>query len=148
MDIQGAGPDAPITTNEHGGSQSHIPYRFDLIDGPALAEMAKVLSQGAEKYGVNNWRKIPEVETHLNHLIMHVYAYLAGDRTDDHLSHIMCRSMFAQAVDIANAAEVTPVIDVAAFENAQHWKFKEGRWQIVLPDDVAQDHWDIQPDHI
>lgn len=103
MDLEGAGPDAPITTNEHGGSQSHIPYRFDLIDGPALAEMAKVLHMGAEKYGPNNWRKIPEVEVHLNHMIMHAYAYLAGDRTDDHLSHIMCRAMFAQAVDITNA---------------------------------------------
>jgi len=29
---------------------------------------------------------------------MHAYAYLSGDRTDEHLSHIMCRSMFAQAV--------------------------------------------------
>ena len=94
-----ASPDAPITTNERGGGQSHIPVRFDLIDGPALFEMAKVLHEGAEKYGANNWRKI-DVEDHLNHLIMHAYAYLAGDRTDEHLSHIMCRSMFAQGVDI------------------------------------------------
>jgi hypothetical protein len=101
-DLEGAGPDAPITTNEHGGSQSHIPYRFDLIDGPALAEMAKVLSQGAEKYGENNWRKIPDVEVHLNHLLMHAYAWLSGDRQDDHLSHIMCRAMFAQAVDLSD----------------------------------------------
>lgn len=101
-DLEGAGPDAPIVVNEHGGGQSHIPYRFDLIDGPALAEMAKVLREGADKYGANNWRKIPDVEEHLNHLIMHAYAWLAGDRTDAHLSHIMCRAMFAQGVDITN----------------------------------------------
>ena len=92
-------PDAPITTNALGGSQSHIKSRFDLIDGPALFEMASVLHKGAEKYGANNWRMIP-VEDHLNHLIMHAYAYLSGDRTDEHLSHIMCRSMFAQAVEL------------------------------------------------
>lgn len=96
--IEGAGPDTPITTNEHGGSQSDIPYRFDLIDPLALSDMATVLQQGAVKYGENNWRKIP-VEDHLNHLIMHTYAYLAGDLTDDHLSHILCRAMFALGVE-------------------------------------------------
>lgn len=92
-------PDAPIKTNDKGGSQSKVDVRFDLIDGPALFEMAAVLHDGAEKYGANNWRKI-DVEDHLNHLIMHAYAWLSGDRTDEHLSHIMCRSMFAQGVAI------------------------------------------------
>jgi len=94
---EAASPDAPTVTNEVGAKQSHLPCRFDLIDGPALFEMAHVLHEGAEKYGANNWRGIP-VDDHLNHLIMHAYAYLSGDRTDEHLSHIMCRSMFAQAV--------------------------------------------------
>lgn len=98
------GRDTPITTNARGGSQSKVPVRFDLIDGLAIFEMAKVLHEGAEKYGANNWRKI-DVEDHLNHLIMHAYAYLAGDRSDDHLSHIMCRAMFAQAVHIQEEAD-------------------------------------------
>lgn len=101
------GPDAPMTTNEKGGNQSHIPVRFDLIDGKAMFAMAAVLHTGAEKYGVNNWRLI-DVDSHLNHLIMHVYAYLSGDRSDDHLSHILCRSMFAQAVAITDAEESKP----------------------------------------
>lgn len=92
-------PDAPTITNKKGGKQSHIPARFDLIDGAALFEMAKVLHEGAEKYGADNWRQIP-LEDHLNHMIMHAYAYLAGDRSDEHLSHIMCRATFAQAVDL------------------------------------------------
>jgi len=93
-------PDAPRTTNAAGGSQSHIPVRFDLIDGGELFSMAAVLHEGAEKYGADNWRKI-DINDHLNHLIMHAYAYLDGDRTDEHLSHIMCRSMFAQGVALA-----------------------------------------------
>ncbi len=92
-----ASPDAPITVNDRGGSQSHIPVRFDLIDGKALFEMAKVLDEGARKHGEDNWRLI-SLEDHLNHLIMHAYAYLAGDRSDEHLSHIMCRATFAQGV--------------------------------------------------
>lgn len=99
-----ASPDAETETNERGGSQSKIPVRFDLIDAKAIFEMASVLHEGAEKYGEGNWRLIP-VEDHLNHLIMHAYAYLAGDRTDDHLSHIMCRATFAQGVAIAEDEE-------------------------------------------
>ena len=94
---QSAGPNAEVIYNEKGAGQSKTDVRFDLIDAPALFQMAGVLHTGAEKYGENNWRGI-DVPDHLNHLIMHAYAYLAGDRTDDHLSHIMCRAMFAQAV--------------------------------------------------
>lgn len=96
-------PDAPVHHNERGGGQSLIEVRFDLIDGPALFEMANVLHKGAVKYGENNWRKI-EVPDHLNHLIMHAYAFLAGDQSDHHLSHIMCRAMFAQAVELQGGA--------------------------------------------
>lgn len=93
-----ASVDAPRTTNEMGGSQSLIEVRFDLIDGPAMFEMAKVLYQGAVKYGENNWRAI-SIPEHLNHLIMHSYAQLAGDQTDEHLSHILCRAMFACGIN-------------------------------------------------
>lgn len=92
-----AAVDAPTITNELGGSQSLIAVRFDLIDAQAIYDMAGVLHTGAEKYGENNWRAIP-INEHLNHLIMHAYAYIGGDESDEHLSHCMCRSMFAQGV--------------------------------------------------
>lgn len=94
------GPDRPTETNYNGGSQSSVPVRFDLIDAKALFSMAKVLKEGADKYGAENWRLIP-IKDHLNHLIMHAYAYLAGDESDEHLSHIMCRATFAQGVKLA-----------------------------------------------
>ncbi|ASA22683.1 dATP/dGTP diphosphohydrolase domain-containing protein [Paenibacillus donghaensis] len=97
--VDGVGKDAPTVTNEFGGKQSEVLYRFDLLDPLAMFEMTKVLKYGADKYGADNWRDIP-IEEHLNHLIIHAYAYLAGDKSDEHLSHIMCRSMFAQAVEI------------------------------------------------
>jgi Domain of unknown function (DUF5664) len=100
MDIRRAvDPNIETHTNAKGGSQSHIPVRFDLVDGKAMFAMTAVLAEGAAKYGANNWRKI-DIDDHLNHLIMHAYAYLAGDRSDEHLSHIMCRAMFAQAVEL------------------------------------------------
>jgi hypothetical protein len=96
-DIKGMGPAQQTTVAENGGKQSDIPYRFDLIDGPAMFAMAEVLDAGAKKYGENNWRLIP-INEHLNHMIAHAYAYLAGDTSDDHLSHILCRATFAQGV--------------------------------------------------
>jgi hypothetical protein len=97
--VKGVGKDEPRVVNERGGSQSKVHYRFDLLDPKAMFEMTKVLAEGAEKYGENNWKLI-DVEDHLNHLLIHVYAYLAGDRTDDHLSHAMCRAMFAMGVEL------------------------------------------------
>jgi hypothetical protein len=94
------GKDAPTTVNEKGGRQSKVLYRFDLIDPDAIFEMTKVLKEGADKYGDGeNWRNI-DTRDHLNHLLIHTYAYLAGDTSDEHLSHVMCRAMFAQSVDL------------------------------------------------
>jgi hypothetical protein len=95
--IDGVGPDAPLETNDRGGKQSASPYRFDLIDAKAIFELAAVLKRGADKYGVDNWRAIP-TESHLNHMIQHAYAYLAGDTSDDHLAHALCRAMMALAM--------------------------------------------------
>jgi hypothetical protein len=102
--IKGVSPDTPIVENERGGAQSKSPYRLDLIDPKAILETAKVLAYGAERYGdrplgAENWRLI-SIEDHLNHLLVHVYAYLAGDRSDGHLSHAVCRALFALGVEL------------------------------------------------
>lgn len=94
--VAGVGPDAPVVVNESGGKQSASPYRMDLIDPKAILEISKVLSEGAEKYGEDNWKQI-SVKDHLNHLLVHIYAYLAGDKSDEHLSHSACRAIFALA---------------------------------------------------
>ena len=105
MDIAGVGPDTPTTSNEKGGKQSNVPYRFDLVDAQAMFAMCEILHTGAEKYGVDNWRDIP-VHHHLNHLIMHAYAWLAGDSSDDHLAHALCRAMFAVVAPSGEMGEV------------------------------------------
>lgn len=102
--IEGVGREAPVTVNEEGGKQSKVLYRFDLADPVAMFEMTRVLQEGAEKYGDDNWRLIP-VNDHLNHMLIHVYAYLAGDRQDDHLAHALCRALFAVAVDKENRGD-------------------------------------------
>lgn len=89
------GPSAPTVTNDKGGKQSYTGRRMDLMPPKALLAVAEVLHHGATKYGIDNWRSIP-VESHLNHAAIHIYAYLAGDRSDDHLGHAACRLLMAK----------------------------------------------------
>lgn len=92
--VAGVGPEADTVTNADGGKQSHVPYRCDLLPPLAVLAVASVLHHGAEKYGPDNWRKIP-VNDHVNHAMTHLFASLAGDRQDDHLEHAACRILFA-----------------------------------------------------
>lgn len=100
--IAGVEPDAKVTTNENGGKQSDTPYGFHLLPISALFDAAKVAKYGADKYGETfdqrNYTKIPTIE-HLNHALQHIYAWLAGDRQDDHLGHAIVRLMFAYDVN-------------------------------------------------
>lgn len=92
--VEGLSPDQPTVTNEKGGRQSDTPYGFNELPPLALFAEAKVLAAGAKKYGSRNWTNIP-IEDHLNHALQHIFAYLAGDRSDHHLANLSCRSHFA-----------------------------------------------------
>lgn len=94
INAHGLGKDAEIITNEQGGRQSKTDYAFQLMPPQAMFSIAQVLHFGAQKYEPNNWKKIP-LEDHLNHVIGHIYAHLAGDTQDDHLEHAGCRMMMA-----------------------------------------------------
>lgn len=98
MSFQGIGKDEPKEVTETGGKQSKLDYRFDLLDVPSLFALAKVLHEGAVEYGENNWRNI-SVESNLNHALMHIFAYLGGDKQDEHLEHAFTRLMFALGVN-------------------------------------------------
>ena len=90
--LEGVGKDTELVTNEKGGRQSKINYRFDLLPAGAVATVAKVLKEGAESHGENNWHSIPSSD-HLNHALLHIFAYMAGDTQDDHAEHATCRIM-------------------------------------------------------
>jgi hypothetical protein len=96
--IQGIGKDAETITNDNGGKQSKLPASFVLMDAKALFRLGKVLKEGAEKYERDNWRKI-DTESHIDHALNHIFAYLAGDKQDNHLDHAFCRLMMAIGVE-------------------------------------------------
>lgn len=84
-----------VSVNEDGGKESKTVCRFDLLPPMALFVVSNVLKEGADKYGEDeNWRQIP-ISSHLNHALNHIFGWLAGDETEDHLSHALCRLLFA-----------------------------------------------------
>ena len=63
--------------------------RYDLISPIALEAWARTYAEGAAKYGDFNWEKGMPAHDLLNHAIRHIYLFLAGDRSEEHLPHAL-----------------------------------------------------------
>ena len=73
--------------------------RYDLIPPFAQEQFAKILTNGAEKYGDNNWQKGMGWKTVLASLKRHIAAFERGEDFDDesgllHMAHAMCNTAF------------------------------------------------------
>lgn len=73
--------------------------RYDLIPALAQEELAKVLTVGVEKYGVDNWRKGMKWSKVLASLERHLYAIKRGEDRDPetgllHSAHIQSNAAF------------------------------------------------------
>lgn len=73
--------------------------RVDLVPLDAQEQYVRVLTYGAKKYGVNNWRRgLPWVEVAAS-LERHVMQWMSGEANDaestlPHLAHVMCNAAF------------------------------------------------------
>jgi hypothetical protein len=56
--------------------------------------VCSILAAGAAKYGEWNWLNVT-IPEHINHALVHINAYGAGDRQDDHMGHAACRLAMA-----------------------------------------------------
>lgn len=75
--------------------------RVSLVDPMFILGTAEVLTFGAKKYEVNNWKKLPykELWRVQDSLLRHTMSYLDGEYIDEesgleHLKHIACNVMF------------------------------------------------------
>lgn len=72
--------------------------RYDLISPIALEELAKVMTNGAEKYGEHNWRKGMNYTSMIASALRHLMEINKGNDIDDesglhHSAHVMANMM-------------------------------------------------------
>lgn len=80
--------------------------RYDLVPVDAEAMVVQVLTFGAEKYGAENWRDVPDAHRRYYAAARrHLEAHRAGHVVDDeshqhHLAHAICCLVFMLQMDI------------------------------------------------
>lgn len=77
---------------------------FALVPWAAMEEVVAVLRFGADKYGADNWRKVPEARNrYVSAAFRHLVAFARGEKTDPesgrhHLAHAVCCALFLMEV--------------------------------------------------
>jgi len=61
--------------------------RYDLLSPFAIHRLALVFEKGAKKYGDRNWEKGIPAENLIDHALRHIFAYMAGEKDEDHIAH-------------------------------------------------------------
>jgi len=89
--------------------------RYDLISHIGLRRLAEAYAEGAEKYDDNNWLKGFPASDVMNHCLRHVYLWLSGDTTEDHLSHAAW-NLFS----VMHFEEVKPELIDCYHRNGEH----------------------------
>ncbi len=95
--IESIGPETELETTPSGGVHSKLRYAFHLIDPGAMFAMARVMAEGEKTHGTDTWRFLTPQQQY-DHMEQHALAYLAGDKQEEHLAHMLCRAMMMYAV--------------------------------------------------
>ncbi len=95
---------AAMVVTETGGRMNRSDYASELLPAKALLRASAVMASGVKSHGTDNWRKIP-ADVHRGRAITHLLQHQAGDTSEDHLGHALCRVLMA--VELANGCDTT-----------------------------------------
>ena len=84
-----------------GGKRDRVSERFDLVPADAMLAVSKAMGEGAQKYGDENWRGLP-LGNIVNHAVRHVFLWMSGDRSEDHLGHAAAGLLMAKDMEVKN----------------------------------------------
>ncbi|OPH36284.1 dATP/dGTP diphosphohydrolase domain-containing protein [Moraxella equi] len=88
--------------------------RFSLLPSTPLWQVVAVLEFGANKYGMDNWKTVPNArERYFNACHRHLNAWWAGEMVDGesglpHLAHAVCCLMFLMWFDGVDDEKLNP----------------------------------------
>lgn len=111
-----ADPMKPVLCSKHQLQEVVEGMKYDsgkpmlgLIPPEAELEEAKVLTFGAGKYAVENWRKVRPGSRYLDAALRHLNAFRAGEDIDPdsglmHLSHARCCLGFMIALELTGVS--------------------------------------------
>lgn len=86
-----------------------------LIEADFLFELGRVMTRGAEIYGLDNWKNNLERVRIMSAMLRHAFAYARGERFDpdtgySHLAHMTANAMFLDYFDRRdNITDTRPV---------------------------------------
>lgn len=72
---------------------------YQLISPIGLRRIAETMKEGFDKYGAYNLERGMPIGDIMNHAIRHMYMYLSGDRSEDHLAHATWNLMAAMHME-------------------------------------------------